>query len=99
MFRRLTGRNEWKFFAVLPKADARLATAWWIVLILRGVLPAVFAIAMGVLVGAVQRGDSLAAPLVVRRRGVRPAAGPARRSIRRSAPTSAIAPPRGSTIG
>ena len=32
-------------------------------LILRGVLPAVFAIAMGVLVGAVQRGDPLAAPL------------------------------------
>ena len=32
-------------------------------LILRGVLPAVFAIAMGVLVGAVQRGDGLAGPL------------------------------------
>ena len=28
---------------------------WWAVLVLRGVLPAVFAIAMGVLVGAVQR--------------------------------------------
>ena len=56
----LTARNEWKFFAVLPKADRRLAIGWWIVLVLRGVLPAVFAIAMGVLVGAVQRGDSLA---------------------------------------
>ncbi len=32
-------------------------------LVLRGVLPAVFAIAMGVLVGAVQRGDGLAGPL------------------------------------
>ena len=29
--------------------------AWWLVLLLRGVLPAVFAVAMGVLVGAVQR--------------------------------------------
>ncbi len=60
---RLTGRKEWKFFAVLPKADPRLAAAWWTALLLRGILPAVFAIAMGVLVGAVQRGDSLAGPL------------------------------------
>jgi ABC-type multidrug transport system fused ATPase/permease subunit len=57
---RLRARNEWKFFAVLPKADATLATVWWVVLVLRGVLPAVFAIAMGVLVAAVQRGDRLA---------------------------------------
>jgi ATP-binding cassette, subfamily B, bacterial len=63
--RRLRERNEWKFFAVLPKADWRLAVAWWSVLALRGVLPAVFAIAMGALVGAVQRGDPLAAPLAL----------------------------------
>jgi ABC-type multidrug transport system fused ATPase/permease subunit len=60
---RLRERNEWKFFGVLPKADRLLAVVWWTVLVLRGVLPAVFAIAMGVLVGAVQSGDSLAAPL------------------------------------
>ncbi len=59
----LRDRNEWKFFSVLPKADGTLAVAWWAVLILRGVLPAVFAIAMGVLVGAVQRSDGLAGPL------------------------------------
>jgi len=70
VLRRLRERNEWKFFGVLPKADRRLAIAWWIVLVLRGVLPAVFVIAMGVLVGAVGRlstvaqgGDSLAGPL------------------------------------
>lgn len=63
MFRRLRDRPEWKFFAVLPKADSPLATAWWVVLVLRGALPAVFAIAMGVLVGAVQRGDALTGPL------------------------------------
>ena len=63
MFRRLQNRNEWKFFSVLPKADRTLALAWWVALILRGVLPAVFAVAMGVLVGAVQRGDRLAMPL------------------------------------
>ncbi|MBI1852173.1 MAG: ABC transporter ATP-binding protein [Planctomycetes bacterium] len=60
---RLHQRNEWKFFGVLPKADRRLAAIWWIVLVLRGVLPAVFAISMGVLVAAVQRGDSLVGAL------------------------------------
>ncbi|HKE83375.1 MAG TPA: ABC transporter ATP-binding protein, partial [Vicinamibacterales bacterium] len=62
---RLAERNEWKFFAVLPRADGLLATVWWIVLVLRGVLPAAFAIAMGVLVGAVQQGQSLVAPLTL----------------------------------
>src|ERR1700687_4383703 len=59
----LTERKEWKFFGVLPKADRGLAAAWWTTLLLRGTLPAAFAIAMGVLVGAVQRGDALAGPL------------------------------------
>ena len=57
--RRLTARNEWKFFAVLPKADRILAIVWWAILLLRGVLPAVFAIAMGWLISAVDRGDGL----------------------------------------
>jgi len=69
VWRRLRARNEWKFFSVLPQADALLATTWWTVLILRGLLPAVFAIAMGVLVGAVQhgvqQGASLAGPLAL----------------------------------
>src|ERR1700691_5246539 len=64
VFQRLTDRKEWKFFAVLPKADPGLAAAWWAALLLRGILPAAFAIAMGVLVGAVQRGNPLAGPLV-----------------------------------
>ena len=63
MLQSLTARKEWKFFAVLPKADPALAAAWWAVLLLRGILPAAFAIAMGVLVGAVQHGDRLAGPL------------------------------------
>jgi ATP-binding cassette, subfamily B, bacterial len=80
MFRRLRERNEWKFFGILPKAAPLLATLWWVVLVLRGVLPAVFAIAMGLLVGAVERlstdaqgalslvegrGDSLTGPLAL----------------------------------
>jgi len=62
---RLTERKEWKFFGVLPKADPGLAAAWWTALLLRGTLPAAFAIAMGVLVGAVQHGNPLAGPLAL----------------------------------
>jgi ATP-binding cassette subfamily B protein len=65
MLESLTARKEWKFFAVLPKADPVLAAAWWIVLLLRGILPAAFAIAMGVLVGAVERGQPLTGPLAL----------------------------------
>jgi ABC-type bacteriocin/lantibiotic exporter with double-glycine peptidase domain len=65
MWQRLRERSEWKFFAVLPRADGRLAFVWWSVLLLRGVLPAVFAIAMGALVAAVQHGGALAGPLAL----------------------------------
>ncbi len=61
----LRQRAEWTFFAALPKADAGQAAAWWLVLLLRGVLPAVFAIAMGALVAAVERSESLVVPLAV----------------------------------
>jgi len=61
----LTRRNEWQFFAVLPRADVALASLWWLILVLRGMLPALFAIAMGRLVSAVQRADDLALPLTV----------------------------------
>jgi ABC-type multidrug transport system fused ATPase/permease subunit len=65
VFERLRSSKEWKFFAVLPKADRPLAYGWWIVLLLRGVLPAVFAIAMGVLVSAVENGGRLFAGLTL----------------------------------
>ena len=59
----ITQRKEWQFFTVLPKADRALAAAWWWALMLRGILPAVFAIAMGALVAAVQKGGGLGASL------------------------------------
>ena len=59
----ITARKEWQFFSVLPKADAGLAAAWWVVLVLRGVLPVVLAIVMGVLVTAVQHRAPLAGAL------------------------------------
>ena len=65
MIARLYRSNEWKFFSVLPRAEARLAVLWWALVVLRGVLPAVFAITIGVLVSAVTNGDSLALPLTV----------------------------------
>jgi ATP-binding cassette, subfamily B, bacterial len=63
VLQRLTERQEWKFLGVLPKADPGLAAVWWTTLLLRGILPAAFAVAMGVLVGSVQRGSPLAGPL------------------------------------
>ena len=65
MLQRLFQRQEWLFFAALPKADGTLAFAWWVVLLLRSVLPAIFAVAMGALVAAVQQGSALNTPLVV----------------------------------
>ncbi|HVE46980.1 MAG TPA: ABC transporter ATP-binding protein, partial [Acidimicrobiales bacterium] len=62
---RLRQRPEWKFFGVLPRADRRLAVAWWTVLVLRGVLPSAFAVFMGLLISGVQGGDSLTGPLVL----------------------------------
>jgi ATP-binding cassette subfamily B protein len=58
-------RKEWKFFSVLPKASAGLAAAWWVGLLLRGVLPAAFAVAMGLLVGAVKSGHALGGSLAL----------------------------------
>jgi len=60
---RLRARDEWKFAGVLRQADRSLTVAWWILLVLRGVLPALFAIAMGGLVQTVQQRGNLAQPL------------------------------------
>ncbi len=65
MIEKLRERPAWKFFSVLPKADSGLAWLWWVLLVLRGLLPAGFAVAMGVLVGAIQAGQPLVGPLAV----------------------------------
>jgi ATP-binding cassette subfamily B protein len=56
---RLRARKEWQFFSVLPRADRPLALAWWTLIVLRGVLPVAFAVAMGLLTAAVQHGGGL----------------------------------------
>lgn len=65
MHDRIGAGDKWKFFGVLFQAGGALTLAWWLVLALRGLFPALFAIAMGFLVGAVQHGQSLAAPLAL----------------------------------
>jgi len=62
--RRIRSRQELQLAAALGKADRPLAAGWWALLALRGLLPAGFSIATGVLVGAIQHRYSLAAPLV-----------------------------------
>jgi ABC-type multidrug transport system fused ATPase/permease subunit len=63
MLGKLRASDSWNFFRALSEADRTLAWTWWSVLVLRGLLPAVFAVAMGMLVGATQRGASLAGSL------------------------------------
>lgn len=62
---RLRSGNLWTFSSVLPHADRTLAFAWWSILTLRGLLPAISAIAMGALVDAVQNKAPLLTPLGV----------------------------------
>jgi ATP-binding cassette, subfamily B, bacterial len=56
--------NFWTVAKVLLRADRFLAWTWWGGLLLRGVLPPLFAIAMGALVGAVQQRADLVVPLL-----------------------------------
>jgi ABC-type multidrug transport system fused ATPase/permease subunit len=61
--RSLRERKEWQFFTVLHRADRPLAVIWWAGLALRGLLPAGLTLAVGAVVGAVEDGRALAAPL------------------------------------
>jgi len=63
--KKLRERNEWKFFSALLKADVALAALWWFIVVLRGVLPAVFGVAIGLLIGSVQRGEDVGTILIV----------------------------------
>jgi ATP-binding cassette subfamily B protein len=62
----LRERQEWQFFVHLPHAGRPLAFAWWALVVLRSVLPPVFAITTGAVIGAVvaSGGGSTTGPLV-----------------------------------
>ncbi len=65
VIQQLRASNFWTVAGTLPRADSTLAFIWWTVLILRGLLPAVFSITMGALVGAVQHKADLTLPLAL----------------------------------
>ncbi|NUR06714.1 MAG: ABC transporter ATP-binding protein, partial [Nocardioidaceae bacterium] len=62
-WQRFRERQEVVFFRSLTVADRRLGVVWWALVVARSVLPAVFAITTGAVVGAVQDGGDLTAPL------------------------------------
>ncbi len=61
----LRASNFWTVASTLPRADSTLTFIWWTVLLLRGLLPAIFSITMGALVGAVQHKADLTFPLAL----------------------------------
>src|SRR5262249_59162868 len=63
---RIRARQELQLAAALWRADRPMATEWWSLLAVRGILPASFSIATGGLVGAIQPNASLPVPLAVR---------------------------------
>ena len=65
VLRRLRARQELQLATALSRADRPMAAGWWAVLGVRGLLPAGFSIATGVLVGAIQHKASLAVPLIL----------------------------------
>ena len=64
MIERIRTSAEWKFLGVFPKAARRLTVAWWAFVLVRGILPPLFAVAMGTLIGAVQHHGALGPALV-----------------------------------
>ena len=60
---RLRERPATRFFATLTRSVPGLAAAWWLLLLLRSLVPAGLAIATGLLVGRVESGGDLTAPL------------------------------------
>ena len=62
---RMRERQELQLAAALWRADRPMAAGWWFLLGARGILPAGFSVATGVLVGAIQHQASLAVPLII----------------------------------
>lgn len=64
MIARLRRRNEIVFFTYLTRENTGLAGTWWALIAARGVLPALFTLLTGALIGAVQGSKPLAVPLL-----------------------------------
>jgi ATP-binding cassette subfamily B protein len=61
----LRERPSAQFFVTLTRSVPGFAVAWWLLLLVRSLIPAGLAVATGLLVGRVQVGSDLTAPLVV----------------------------------
>jgi ABC-type multidrug transport system fused ATPase/permease subunit len=61
---RLRRRPEVRFLGIVSQIGP-LAVAWWGLILLRGLLPPAFTLAVGALVGAAQRHTDLGTPLIV----------------------------------
>jgi ATP-binding cassette, subfamily B, bacterial len=62
---RLGERPAAQFFSTLTRSVPGLAAAWWLLLVVRSLVPAALAIATGLLVGRLDAGADLTVPLVV----------------------------------
>ncbi len=62
---RLGERPASQFFVALTRSVPGLATAWWLLLLVRSLVPAGLAVATGLLVGRVEAGGDLTGPLVL----------------------------------
>jgi len=65
VLRRLRARQELQLAEALSRADRPMAAGWWTVLGVRGLLPAGFSVATGVVVGAIGHHASLVVPLIL----------------------------------
>lgn len=61
----LRARPATRFFRCITRSVPGLATAWWLLLLLRSLVPAGLAVATGLLVGRVQAGADLTSALAV----------------------------------
>lgn len=61
----ITSRREWIFFAALWKSHPWLTSLWWTLILVQGILPAVFVVALGTVVSAVAYGAPLLEPLLL----------------------------------
>jgi ATP-binding cassette subfamily B protein len=55
----------WRFFAVMAGVRRPLAACWWSLIVLRGMVPALFSVAVGYTVSAVRSGRPLGEPLAM----------------------------------
>ena len=56
---------EYRFLALITRVDVNLGVGWWLMIVLRAVLPAMFAISMGSLITAVNTGHEVGNSLIV----------------------------------